>query len=229
MCNEYQIRKVRPDLGERFSQLKIPMTWADAEPNRPLDQPIRPTNRAPVIRAVDPADPTAGLEGLQMRWWLTPFFHKGPLKDWKAMCTNARLETVDSTPAFREPYRRRRCLVPVTSFIEYDTPPGWKKGDPKRRWEITWPDGDVRYFAGLWDRASPSDMPEGLDSFAFVTGPPGPDVARIHTRQARVLTAEQGLEWLRLDGPGKAMLEDPGNAGALVLTPRPRELDSPGD
>ncbi len=226
MCNEYQIRKVRTDLGERFSQLKVPMTWADAEPNRPLDQPIRPTNRAPVIVPLDPADPGAGLEGRQMRWWLTPFFHKGPLRDWKAMCTNARLETVDTTPAFREPYRRRRCLVPVTSFIEYDEPPGWKKGEPKRRWEITWPDGQVRYFAGLWDRATPSDHPDGVESFAFVTGPAGHDVSAIHTRQARLLTAEQGLEWLNLEGPGKALLEDPGPPGALILTPRPRELDA---
>jgi putative SOS response-associated peptidase YedK len=54
----------------------------------------------------------------------------GALKvtDWKAMCTNARLETVDTTAAYRDAYKRRRALIPITSFIEYDKPPGWAKG-----------------------------------------------------------------------------------------------------
>ena len=45
----------------------------------------------------------------------------------------------------------------------------------------------------------------------------------LHYRQARVLTLEQGLEWLNLDGPGKAMLDDPEPVGGFVLTQRPRE------
>jgi len=97
--------------------------------------------------------------GSEQRWWLVPFFHKGKVGNWKAMCTNARLETFHTTSAFREPYKRRRTLIPVTSFIEYDEPPGWKKGDPKRRWEISWEPRNehdrVRYFAGLWDTAHP--------------------------------------------------------------------------
>jgi len=238
MCNEYQHRVKRGEYWDQFSELKIPFAWADAEPNRPLDRPFRPTNRAPMIRALDPAEPLAGLEGVERRWWLTPFFHKGRLSDWKAMCTNARLETVDTTPAFREPYRRRRCLVPLTSFIEYDEPPGWKKGEPKRRWEVSWtprgPGDRVRYFAGLWDTSHPSDIDGPLESFAFVTGPPGrvfsaptADTGKpLHTRQARVLTLEQGLEWLRLNGPGKALLQDPEPVGGFVLTQRPRELEA---
>lgn len=235
MCNEFHVRmKVGDYSRERFSQLKIPVRWAEAPSNRPLDRPFRPTNRAPVLRPLDPANPAAGLEEVEIRWWLVPSFHKGAVRDWKAMCTNARLETLDTTAAFREPYRRRRCLVPATSFIEYDEPPGWKKGEPKRRWEIGWIDGEPRFFAGLWDRATPADLPEGLESFTFVTGPAGPDFAAprpdtgrpLHARQARLLTAEQGMEWLRLEGPGKALLSDPGPPGALDIRERPRELDA---
>lgn len=227
MCNEYQHRVKRGEYADQFSELRIPFTWADPEPNRPLDQPFRPTNRAPMIRPVDPAHPAAGLEGVERRWWMVPFFHKGSLADWKAMCTNARIETVDTTPAFREAYRRRRALIPVTSFLEYDTPPGWKKGTPKRRWEVSWePQGEhdrVRYFAGLWDRAHPTDLEAPLESFAFITGPPGPDVGAVHNRQPAVLTLAQGLEWLALDGPGKAMLITETPPGTYTLTERPRE------
>lgn len=234
MCNEYQTRFSRELVGGEFRQIKIPFTWADPEPNRPIDRPVKPTNRATIIRPINPDDPMAGVEGLDVRWWMIPFFHRKPVKEWKAMCINARLETLDTTAAFREAYKRRRCLVPVTSFIEYDEPPGWKKGAPKRRWDISWPGGGVRYFAGLWDRATPTDQPDGLESFAFVTGAAGPDFSTprpdtgkpLHERQARVLTLAEGMEWLRLDGPGKALLEDPGPAGSLVFTERPRELDA---
>ncbi|WP_283816683.1 SOS response-associated peptidase family protein [Phenylobacterium glaciei] len=203
-----------------------------------MDRPFKPTNRATMIRAFDPADPMAGFEGLEARWWMVPFFHKGPVSAWKAMCTNARLETVETTAAFREPYKRRLALIPFSSFIEYDDPPGWKKGEKKRRWEIAWPQQHeryhVRFFAGLWDTAHPADHDEPLTSFTFVTGEPGPvfsmprpDTGKpLHTRQARVLPLAQGMDWLRLDGGVKALLADPEPAGGFVLTERPRELNA---
>lgn len=94
---------------------------------------------------------------------------------------------------------------------------------------MTWAPRDerdrVRFFAGVWDRSHPTDYAEPLDSFAFVTGPPGPDVAAVHDRQPAVLTLEEGLAWLALDGPGKAGLVTETPAGTYTLTERPRELD----
>ncbi|MDP1640663.1 MAG: SOS response-associated peptidase family protein [Phenylobacterium sp.] len=223
MCNEYQKRIARGPLTERFSEINIPIRWADAEPNRDLDEPIRPTDRATILRAADPGDPTAGLEGLEMRWWLTPAFHRGPLNAWRSMCTNARIETVDTAPTFREAYRRRRCLVPLTSFIEYSEPPGWKKGRPKTRHEISWADEDVRVFAGLWERSTPEDHPGGLESFAFVTAPAPADIAPFHDRAPPTLSLAQGLAWLDLEGPGKGMLEDLPGPGAYQVVEAPRD------
>jgi len=34
---------------------------------------------------------------------------------------NARVETVDSAPSYREAFKKRRCLIPADSFYE------WKK------------------------------------------------------------------------------------------------------
>lgn len=65
------------------------------------------------------------------------------------MATNARIETVDTSPTFRGAYKNRRCLSPVSSFIEYSEPEGWKKGQPKQRNEIFWAEAEIRYFAGL--------------------------------------------------------------------------------
>ena len=229
MCNEFNLKI---DFGKWWDfqgRSQPPIVRRDPPSNRPLNQPFKPTNRATMLRPVDPADPMAGLECVDRRWWLVPFFHRGPVSAWKSMCTNAKIETVDTAPSFREAYTRRRALLPITSFIEYDEPPGWKKGQPKRRWEVSWsatePFDEVRYFAGIWERSTPTDLTEPLESFAFVTGPPGPDVGAVHNRQPAVLTFEQGLEWLRLDGPGKAALVTETPPGTYQVTERARELN----
>ena len=218
MCNEFNLR------------IDFANWWDQQGPsNRPLNQPFKPTNRATMLRPVDPADPAAGLECVDRRWWLVPFFHRGPVSAWKSMCTNAKIETVDTAPTFRDAYKRRRALIPITAFVEYDAPPGWKKGQPKRRWEVSWSPteafDEVRYFAGLWERATPADIEGPLESFAFITGPPGPDVAAAHDRQPAVLTFAQGMDWLRLDGPGKAGLVTETPPGTYRLTERARERD----
>lgn len=227
MCNEFHREAQRLAMEDAIRRKGVPLAWLDAEPNRAPSEPFKPTNRATMLRPVDPENPAAGLEGMERRWWLVPFFHKGPVAAWKSMCTNARIETVDTAPTFREAYKRRRALIPITSFVEYDEPPGWKKGQPKRRWEVTWKPTDendaVRYFAGLWESANPADLEGPLESFAFITGPPGEDVRAVHDRQPAVMTLEQGMEWLRLDGPGKAGLVTETPPGAYKLTERPRE------
>jgi putative SOS response-associated peptidase YedK len=223
MCNEYRFNTTRDAIAAQFAELGIPLHWADAAGNRPSEEPIRPTDRATMIRPLDPADPRAGVEGLDVRWWMVPYFHKGEVRAWTSMCTNARIETVDTSPTFREAYRRRRALIPLTSFIEYSEPAGWKKGRPKTRHEISWPGGEVRYFAGLWDQASPSDMPGGLTSFSFITGPCCPDVAPIHDRTPAILTLDEGMAWLDLNGAGKAAFADPPAPGAYVVAESPRE------
>lgn len=223
MCNEYLKRAAILTLAQSFAAFDIPLQATGPAANRPEDEPIRPTDRATILRPLDAARPVAGLEAVDLRWWLTPAFHKGPLKDWRSMCTNARIETVDTAPAFKGAYAQRRCLVPLTSFIEYSEPPGWKKGQPKQRNEISWADGEVRYFAGLWERATPADFPDGLESFAFITGPAPPDVAPIHDRAPVVLTLEEGLAWLDLAGPGKAAFDTPAPPGTFQVEVRPRE------
>ena len=220
MCNEYQLRVRRADYDGAFRAVGADILWRDAEPNRPPDRSFRPTDRAPILRRV--AD--GGLEGLEARWWLVPAFHRGPVCDWKAICTNARIETAAVTPSFRESVRAGRCLAPVTAIFEYDAPPGWRRGQPKRRWEVSWPpdaaSGPVRFLAGLYARSRPADLPEGLDSFAFITRPAGPDMSRIHDRQPVILTLAEGLDWL--DCGDLEALPAPGPEGSLVLSEAPR-------
>lgn len=217
MCNAYGFNQPLARLVEDFSGL-LPFVFDEGRiPNLEPRDMFRPTNRAPVLRPLDPADPGAGVRLDELRWWLVPFFHKGAVKDWKAMCTNARAETIDTAATFRESYKRRRCIVPASHFFE------WKKLEPqnpkgaKQKMRITAAGRDIFYFAGLWDTCRPTDIDGPLESFTLATCAPGPDMAEIHNRQPVILDAAGAAEWLKLDGPGKALLT-PSPAGTLAAT-----------
>ena len=49
-----------------------------------------------------------------MRWGLIPYWAKDIKISFSTI--NARAEEVDTKPAFREAFQRRRCLVPLDSF-----------------------------------------------------------------------------------------------------------------
>jgi putative SOS response-associated peptidase YedK len=62
-----------------------------------------------------------------MRWGLIPFFTK-QIPDIKGMSTiNAKAENVVKSPTWREPFKKRRCLVPASSFYEGDGWPGERR------------------------------------------------------------------------------------------------------
>ncbi len=210
MCNAYRLLTPTADLFEVFSHIRLPILKPDRSrlPNLEPREITRPTQTLPILRALDPAAPASGLELLEARWWLTPFFHKGPTaKDWKPMCTNARAETVATTATFREPYRRRRCLVPADGYYEWTGEKG-----AKTRWLFTRADGAMGCFAGLWDRWMGPDGP--LDSFAVVTTAAGPDATKVHHRQPVWLDPEHWTRWLDLSTDAAALLTA-GPAGVM--------------
>ena len=77
---------------------------------------------APIVRPIEPANPANGVELVDPRWWLIPFFCKAAIKDWNPMCANARAETVATTATFREAFKRRCCIVPATHIFEWTGP-----------------------------------------------------------------------------------------------------------
>lgn len=72
-----------------------------------------PTEQVTVLRLNDAGDP----ELVAMRWWLTPYWSKA--MSTKYSMFNAKAETLTKSPAFREPFKKRRCVVPVTGFYEW--------------------------------------------------------------------------------------------------------------
>ena len=79
----------------------------------PQDHNLAPTQSCAVLRMDEAGEP----ELAEMRWWLTPYWSKAPSTKYSMF--NAKSETAAKSPAFREPYRKRRCVVPISGFYEW--------------------------------------------------------------------------------------------------------------
>ena len=210
MCNRYGERiayQLFVD-GVSAAKLRLERPAPEAAPNlEPHDQ-IRPTNLARILRPIDERAPQ-GLELVERRWGLIPFFHKGPVKAFKFLGTNARSEGVATTATFREPFRRRRCLVPASYFFEWTGPKGGKT-----MWRFTRRDAEWFCFPGLWDRAQTADGE--IESFTLLTCAAGPDMAPYHDRQPVLLDPQDWGRWLDLTADVAPLLQ-PSPAGALTI------------
>jgi putative SOS response-associated peptidase YedK len=210
MCNRYGYLAPVSKLADAFSEIRIPLRFeGGAVPNLEPREHIRPTNSAWIVRPLDAAAPREGVSLAEARWWLVPFFHNGPVKDWKPMCTNARAESVATTATFREPFRRRRCLVPATHFFEWTGEKG-----AKTMWRFTRTGAELFCFAGLWDRAHTADGT--VESFTILTCAPGPDCAPYHTRQPVILEPDQWGLWLDLTADAAPLMKA-GGAGVIQV------------
>jgi putative SOS response-associated peptidase YedK len=63
-----------------------------------------------------------------LRWGLIPYWCQDPKGGRKPI--NAKCETVNRLPMFRDAYRRRRCILPVDGFYEWKAIKGQKAKQP---------------------------------------------------------------------------------------------------
>ena len=82
----------------------------------------------------------------QARWGRVPIWWSRPLDD-AAEGIVARVETIDTHPAFAEAYQRRRCIIPASGFFEWTG-----EGDDRTPHYISASDGSMLAFAGLMER-----------------------------------------------------------------------------
>ena len=127
-------------------------------------------------------------EAALLRWGLVPAWAESPRAT--APLVNARAESAAAKPAFREPFRSRRCLVPADGFYEWQpTPHG------PMPWLFQPADDGLLCFAGLWETwVGPGAEP--LETFAILTTAPNSLVASIHHRMPAILAPNSYDAWL---------------------------------
>jgi putative SOS response-associated peptidase YedK len=175
--------------------------------------------------------PAEGRELVLMRWGLVPGYTK-QLADVKGLSTiNARAETVRTSPVWRGPFQRRRCLVLADGFYEWKKPGGTGDvGEKKQPFAFHMADDAPLAFAGLWDAWR---APDGsvLESFAIVTTTANAVMAPVHNRMPVILHPRDYDRWLCVedDAAPDEMLEllRPYEAEAMVCAPANPKVGNP--
>jgi putative SOS response-associated peptidase YedK len=125
-----------------------------------------------------------------------------------ALLINARGETINDKPAFRNAMKRRRCLFPSDGFYE------WKvEGGRRRAFHARRPGGAPLAFAGLWETWTGPNGEE-MDTAAIVTTQANEEMGKVHHRAPVIMAPEQFDLWLSS--------ETDANIAAQLIAPAPQ-------
>jgi putative SOS response-associated peptidase YedK len=172
MCGRYTLRTPPSVLVEHFRLGFIP----EMSPR----YNVAPTQQIGIVRRADGDQ----REFAWAQWGLVPRWAKDP-KIGNSMI-NARAETAAEKPAFRDAYRKRRCLIAADGFYE------WKKTGAKTKQPYYMRLKDDRPFgiAGLWERCGE------LESCTILTTSPNELCANVHDRMPVILSPNDYDQWL---------------------------------
>jgi putative SOS response-associated peptidase YedK len=175
MCGRFVITSAPEALRQVFGYIE--------QPNFPARYNIAPTQPVPVVIAQDGAR-----HFRLMRWGLLPSWVKDPRKF--TLLINARAETVQDKPAFKNALRRRRCLIPADGYYEWQS-----VGDRKQPYFIHPVAGGPMGFAGLAETwMGPNG--EELDTVAIITAQAATGMSVLHHRVPVTIAPDRFGEWL---------------------------------
>ncbi len=177
MCGRFTQERPTSDLAEIFAAEDL----ADAPGGR---FNVAPTDEAAVVVQRDERRAIKAY-----RWGLIP--HWADSAKIGNRMFNARAETLTTSPAFRDAFRRRRCLVPVDSFFEWR-----REGTVRQPFRIVRTDARPLALAGLWSGWRDPETDEVRRTFTIVTTTPNDLMRPIHNRMPVVLAEEAWDRWL---------------------------------
>jgi putative SOS response-associated peptidase YedK len=175
MCGRYLITTAPEAVRRLFGYLE--------QPNFPPRYNVAPTQPIPIVRL------NAGKrEFALVRWGLIPAWVKDPRGF--PLLINARGDTVNDKPAFRNAMKRRRCLIPADGFYEWQ-----EEGGRKRPYVVRPRHGGPIAFAGLWECWTGPNGEE-VETAAIVTTDANRSLHPIHHRMPVIVAPDAFDFWL---------------------------------
>jgi putative SOS response-associated peptidase YedK len=114
---------------------------------------------------------------------------------------NARSETVDTRPVFRDAFEKRRCVVPADGFFEWT--------GPKTARQPTWfhrEDSRLLLFAGLYE-AWQKERDVWETTFTILTTAANAVLASYHDRMPVILADRDADDWMDPRAPATRALK----------------------
>ncbi len=211
MCGRFALYTDAAALARRFK--------VDVPPELVPRYNVAPSQHIPIVR-----DERGGRKLAMVRWGLIPHWAKDMKIGYRTI--NARAETVAEKPAFRNAFRRRRCLVPADGFYEWQAVPGSKTKQP---WFIALRDRQPMAFAGLWERWQ-SPEGEAVESCSIIVTNANAIMQPIHERMPVILAPEDWDRWLQPDAGDRQILQNllrPYDPEAMEVWPISTIVNSP--
>ncbi len=140
---------------------------------------IRPSLKAPVL-----VEQQGRVEADLMRW---------SFQTQKSLMINARSESAEGKPLFRDSVQTRRCAIPATGFYEWSA--------DKRKYLFRLPDAQALYLAGIYEQRQDERR------YCILTTKANESVRGIHPRMPVVLRREEIDGWIMEPGAFRRMLK----------------------
>ena len=161
------------------------------------------------------------------KWGLIPSWSKEFRSKFSTI--NARAETVLTSPVYRTPFLRKRCLVLTSAFYEWRT----NYDSTKTRFVIKVKNHEYFSLAGIYDTWNDIEN-KPFNSFSIITTVPSEKISPIHNREALILEKQNEEVWLNPQTPTsiiqsllKPYPSEYTDAYPAHINTIPKDLDSP--
>lgn len=194
---------------------------------------IAPTQWVPIVRV----DPLSGKrEAALLRWGFVPHW-ASELSIGNKMI-NARSESVYTKPSFRDAIRKRRCIIPVSGFYEWQrsaapspqpSPPKGREGMRERQPHlIALRSGRPFALGGMWE--TNGVVPEGpLETFTILTTAANALIEPLHDRMPLILPDTALDRWLDPKVEDVRALLVPFSESEMAMRPVSRFVNNPAN
>lgn len=172
MCGRYSLNTTKEALQERY-KAKVMMESVEGS------EEIFPTDTNLILLPNQRLYP--------VKWGFTPSFSKQPI-------INARAETILEKPTFKEPFSSKRCIIPATSFFEWQE----IESNPKKvKKEIFIKDQEIFSIAGICERYV-DDRNRSILTYTMLTTEANEQMKSIHHRMPVILELKDEERYLNL-------------------------------
>lgn len=175
MCGRFSLDAEMPQLSQRFEAEAIP----DWHPR----YNIAPSQ--PCLALVEEGN---ARRFKMMTWGFIPRWSQE--RNIPLQLINARAESVQSKPMYKDPLQHHRCIIPADGFYEWE-----EVEQEKIPFRVTHKSGAPFALAGLWD-ISKNDKGEEILTFTIITVPANEILYQLHDRMPLILKREDEAVWL---------------------------------